>query len=85
MGNSDFDRLLFRYLHHQTSETETTRIEEVFDALHKRKVQFITAEGERLIYQEITQSGPVDLERLIEAMYELWTGGVTDYIFHADL
>ena len=44
MDYSDFERLLSRYLHHQISETETARTEEVFEALQKRKVQFITEE-----------------------------------------
>ena len=83
MRNSKFDQLLTRYLHNETSDLETRRIEQLFDSMKKRNVEFITSEGEDLIYQEITQDKEANIDLLIEGMYEHWKNGNLDYIFHA--
>lgn len=83
MMNSKFDQLLTRYLHNETSALETSRIEQLFDSMKRRNVEFITSEGEDLIYHEIVREKDANIDLLIDGMYELWRNGNLDYIFHA--
>jgi hypothetical protein len=83
MKETNFDKLLARYLQHETSTLETQRIEQLFEELKKRNVEFITSNGEELIYQEITQDKEANIDLLVEGMYEHWRTGNLDYILHA--
>ena len=53
MKNSNFDRLIMRYVTRKTLVGETVKIQAMLKAIKSRKIHFVSEETEEFLYQKI--------------------------------
>jgi hypothetical protein len=78
MKNSDFNRLIERYVTQRTSATETAKIEAMLKAIKTRRIQFLSEETEQLLFWRIIdyKTSPKQIARLVGSFSKLRVPGI---------
>jgi hypothetical protein len=78
MKNSNFHRLLERYVTESTSARETAKIEALLAAIKRKKIQFLSEETEEFLFRKISNDriSPVQITQLVKKFSKLKIGAV---------
>lgn len=78
MKNSDFNRLIERYVTQRTSATETAKIEAMLKAIKTRRIKFLSEETEQFLFWRIIdyKTSPKQIARLVGSFSKLRVPGI---------